>query len=297
MHTSNRRRRDVVVVGARVAGAATVMSLARGRIDGVGMVLVLGAVGLVCTALTEAPRCPASRTWPVLAAGLVLGAWFVAHIRRHPDPLVAPRLFSVRAIRAGAAGIAAYCTGFAAMLLGMTLLLTAQWHFRSCWPPRAPRPVPSRQGSFHCSMADSRPRSERGPRLWRARCSLPRPGPGRWTARGTAPAYAAVVLPAMLLWGVANALIQPSLFASADAHAASGAGGSVGGAGRGASAGFCVGRGDLRRRARGRRERPGRVRPRLGRCRDHRHHRRRRARQRRPAGQGPRGGSRVRGRR
>jgi hypothetical protein len=31
------------------------------------------------------------------------------------------------------------------------------------------------------------------------------------------PAYAAVVLPSMLLWGVANGLIQPSLFSCADA--------------------------------------------------------------------------------
>src|SRR5262249_7969198 len=99
------------------------------RIATPGTVRVLGGVGLVCTALTEAPRWPPSRTWPVLAAGLVLGAWFVAHIRRHPDPLVTPRLLSVRAIRAGAAGLVAYYTGFAAMLLGMTLLLTAQWHF------------------------------------------------------------------------------------------------------------------------------------------------------------------------
>ena len=99
------------------------------RIDGVGTVLVLGAVGLVCTALTEAPGWPPSRTWPVLAAGLVLAAAFVAHIRRHPDPLVAPRLFSVRPFSAGAAGLVAYYTGFAAMLLGTTLLLTVQWHF------------------------------------------------------------------------------------------------------------------------------------------------------------------------
>src|SRR5271169_4664739 len=42
------------------------------RIDGVGTFLVLGAVGLVCTALTEAPGWPPARTWPVLAAGLVL---------------------------------------------------------------------------------------------------------------------------------------------------------------------------------------------------------------------------------
>jgi hypothetical protein len=61
------------------------------RIDGVGTFLVLGAVGLVCTALAEAPGWPPARTWPVLAAGLVLAAAFVAHIRRHPDPLVAPR--------------------------------------------------------------------------------------------------------------------------------------------------------------------------------------------------------------
>jgi MFS family permease len=42
---------------------------------------------------------------------------------------------------------------------------------------------------------------------------------GAWplASAGDSPAYAAVVLPAMLLWGVANALIQPALFASADA--------------------------------------------------------------------------------
>ena len=42
---------------------------------------------------------------------------------------------------------------------------------------------------------------------------------GAWplASAGDSPAYAAVVLPSMLLWGVANALIQPSLFACADA--------------------------------------------------------------------------------
>ena len=99
------------------------------RVNGVGTVLVLGAAGLVCTALIEAPGWPPSRTWPVLAAGLVLAAGFVAHIRRHPDPLVRPRLFSARAFSAGAVGLVAYYTGFAAMLLGMTLLLTGEWHF------------------------------------------------------------------------------------------------------------------------------------------------------------------------
>src|SRR5439155_911993 len=83
--------------------------------------LALGAVGLACTALTEAPGWPPSRTSLVLGAGLVLAVAFVTHIRRHPDPLVTPRLFAARRFSAGAAGIVTYYTGFAAMLLAMTL--------------------------------------------------------------------------------------------------------------------------------------------------------------------------------
>ena len=42
---------------------------------------------------------------------------------------------------------------------------------------------------------------------------------GAWplASAGDSPAYAAAVLPSMLLWGVANGLIQPSLFSCADA--------------------------------------------------------------------------------
>ena len=42
---------------------------------------------------------------------------------------------------------------------------------------------------------------------------------GAWplATAGSVPAYAGVAPPSMLLWGVANALIQPPLFASADA--------------------------------------------------------------------------------
>src|SRR4029077_20128178 len=73
-------------------------------VDPVGALLVLAAVGLACTALTEAPGWPPWRTALLLAAGLALGAAFVAHIRRHPAPLISPRLFHVRAFSAGAAG-------------------------------------------------------------------------------------------------------------------------------------------------------------------------------------------------
>jgi EmrB/QacA subfamily drug resistance transporter len=187
------------------------------RIDGVGTVLVLGAVGLICTALTEAPGWPPARTWPVLAAGLVLAAAFVAHIRRHPDPLVAPRLFSVRRFSAGAAGLVAYYAGFAAMLLGTTLLLTVQWHFSVLQAAASIAPGPITAGIV--SPFSGRLWARFGTRSTVVTGALFFAAAGAWplASAGDGPAYAAVVLPSMLLWGVANALIQPSLFASADA--------------------------------------------------------------------------------
>ena len=214
-----------IVLAALAAGAAILPrstgprhGLRSGwRIDGVGTVLVLGAVGLVCTALTEAPGWPPSRTWPVLAAGLVLGAAFVAHIRRHPDPLVTPRLFAVPRFRAGAAGIVAYYTGFASMLLGTTLLLTVQWHFPVLEAAACIAPGPITAGIV--SPFSGRLSARFGVRGTVVAGAVLFAAAGAWplAAAGDSPAYAKVVLPSMLLWGVANALIQPSLFASADA--------------------------------------------------------------------------------
>ena len=214
-----------VILAALAAGVAILPRRPDGRggqrpgrpINGVGTVLVLGAVGLVCTALTEAPRWPASRSWPVLAAGMVLGAAFVAHIRRHPDPLVAPQLFSVRAFGAGAAGLVAYYTGFAAMLLGTTLLLTVQWHFSVLLAAVCIAPGPVTAGIV--SPFSGRLSARFGVRGTVVAGAVHFAVAGAWplASAGDRPAYAAVVLPAMLLWGVANALIQPALFACADA--------------------------------------------------------------------------------
>jgi EmrB/QacA subfamily drug resistance transporter len=187
------------------------------RIDGVGTLLVLGAVGLVCTALTEAPGWPPSRTWPVLAAGLVLAAALVAHIRRHPDPLVAPRLFSVRPFSAGAVGLVSYYAGFAAMLLGATLLLTVAWHFPVLQAAASIAPGPITAGIV--SPFSGRLSARFGIRVTVVAGAVLFAAAAAWplASAGDGPAYAAVVLPSMLLWGIANALIQPSLFASAGA--------------------------------------------------------------------------------
>ena len=218
-----------VIVAALAAGKATLPRRGDERggwrdpqrtgfgIDGVGTVLVLGAVGLVCTALTEAPGWPASRTWPVLATGLAMAVAFVAHIRRHPDPLVAPRLFASRAFRAGAAGIVVYYTGFAAMLLGTTLLLTAHWHYSVLRAAVSIAPGPIMAGIV--SPFAGRLSVRFGTRAMVVAGAVLFAAAGAWPLAGAGerPAYASVLLPSMVLWGVANALIQPSLFASAGA--------------------------------------------------------------------------------
>jgi EmrB/QacA subfamily drug resistance transporter len=187
------------------------------RIDGVGTILVLGAVGLVCTALTEAPTWPPARTWLVLAAGLVVAAAFVVHLRRHPDPLITPRLFASRRFSAGAAGLVAYYTGFAAMLLGTTLLLTEAWHFSVLRTAVGIAPGPVTAGVI--SPFSGRLSARFGVRSTVVTGAVLFAAAGAWplVSGGGAPDYTTVVLPSMLLWGAANALIQPSLFAVADA--------------------------------------------------------------------------------
>ena len=203
----------------RQPGAGTRASGTRcGRhFDLAGTVLALSAVGLMCTALTEASRWPAVRTWTALAAGLVLGAAFVRHIRRHPEPLVAPGLFAVRAFRAGAAGLVAYYTGFGAMLLSVTLLLTAEWRLSTLQAALGIVPGPATAGIV--SLFAGRLTARAGPRRMVAAGAAAFAAAGAWLLAGAGhrPAYAAVVLPAALLWGVANGLIQPALFACADA--------------------------------------------------------------------------------
>jgi MFS family permease len=123
----------------------------------------------------------------------------------------------VRAFRAGAAGLVAYYTGFAAMLLGATLLLTARWHFSVLEAALSIAPGPVTAGIV--SPFSGRLSARFGVRGTVVAGAVLFAAAGAWplASAGDSPAYAAVVLPSMLLWGVANALIQPSLFACADA--------------------------------------------------------------------------------
>lgn len=80
--------------------------------------------------------------WGAYGLAALLIVLFVAHVRRHRDPIIAPRLFIARRFRAGAIGILTYYVGFAVILLGSTLLLTEVWRYTALRTALAIAPGP-----------------------------------------------------------------------------------------------------------------------------------------------------------
>jgi len=209
-----------LVLGAVIAGAVLLPSTAarvRRRVDWLGAGLVLGAMALVCTGLVEASSGPRWRTSAVLAVGGVLAAWFVVHVRRDPAPVVAPRLFAARRFQVGVAGIFVYYVGFSGMLLGSTLLVTDVWGFSALHTALAIAPGPTTASAVAPFAGWV------GRRLGFRRTIVVAAGlfaaSAGWQllAWSATPAYATALLPSLCCWGLANGLLQPALFATADA--------------------------------------------------------------------------------
>jgi len=213
-----------LVVAAVLVG---VRSLPGGRersrrpIDVLGAFLVFAAMSLWCTALVEASRWTSWATWGVLGGGVLLAIALLAHLARHPDPIVAPRLFAEPRFRVGVLGILAYYVGFAGMLLAVTLLLTDEWHLSVLGAALALAPGPLTSGLLSpflgrlSSRVPLRGMLLAGSVLFAAAAAWP------LLTATSAPEYGRVVLPCLLLWGVANALLQPTLFATAGSVPAS----------------------------------------------------------------------------
>lgn len=209
-----------VVLAAVVVGAMVLTrdeAGARQRIDAVGTLLVLAAMGLVCAGLTEAPEWPPAATGSALGAGLALVAGSIWHVLRHPAPIVPPRLFAPGVFSVSTVGLVAYYVGFGAMLLSTSLLLTEYWSYSVLQAALAFAPGLTIAGV--CAPFSGRIVGRLGARttVLMGAALFGLAAGWRLVATTDTPAYWQMVLPTILLWGLANALIQPTLFRAADA--------------------------------------------------------------------------------
>ena len=103
----------------------------RRRVDGVGMALLMLAVGAVTLAIVEsdAPNWSRVELKAMGATGIVAAAAFVVWARRTPAPLVDLALFRHRTYRFVNLATLAFGTAFSMMFLSLFFYMMNVWHF------------------------------------------------------------------------------------------------------------------------------------------------------------------------
>jgi EmrB/QacA subfamily drug resistance transporter len=199
--------------------------------DAAGVALLVAGVALVSLAIVQGQAWGwgGARVLGALGAGIVLLAGFAWRSSHHPAPVVEPALFAVRSFAVANAGAFAFALGFYAFLLGNVLFLTGVWHYSILTAGFAmtPGPLMAAVGA----VAGGRLADRFGQR------AVALPGGllfglgtlGVAASTGTAPAYAAEILPWLPLtglgvglsfsaWGsAAVAELPPSRFATGGA--------------------------------------------------------------------------------
>lgn len=218
-----------VAVGSRVlpVGPSTRTALP----DLLGSAVFAAAVGALALGLVKADAWgwASPRSLAAWAVAAVLAAWFAVRTTRHPVPVLEPAILRVRAF--GVAGLTSVLFGlaFAGMLLGITLFTQQVWGWSALRTGIAFTPGPLLVPPT--SILAGRFAARVGPgRLAAAGGVLFAAGTAWWAITlDTGSAYAASMLPGMLLTGVGTGLMLPTLVAAAATalppqHAATGTG-------------------------------------------------------------------------
>ncbi|MFE1935145.1 MFS transporter [Streptomyces sp. NPDC059474] len=190
----------------------------RRRLDPLGTLLVLLGTGALTTACVEAADWGygAPATLGFLAVGLIAAALAVAHVRRHPDPVVDPALFRTRAFTAATLGLLGYFLAYAASILAATLLFTGAWGWSSARAGLAVTPWPLTVLVVSIlSGRIVRALGERTTAVVGGLCFAA--GPVWWLllAGGDGAHYAVEFMPGLVLTGVGAGLYQPVMFSAA----------------------------------------------------------------------------------
>ena len=205
---------------SRVHVTEAVAPAQRRRIDGVGLVLLMVAVGAVALAIVEhgEPGWTNAGIAAVAAGGVAAGLAFVAWARWHPAPLLDLALFAHPTYRYVNAATLAFGTAFSMMFLGFFFFMTGVWHYTLPQAGLAVTPGPLLV--MPTAILTGRLAGRHGHRPFLVGGSLLYAASSLWLmfVPGTEPAYLRDWLPGLLMSGIAVGLVLPSLSGAAVAR-------------------------------------------------------------------------------
>ena len=187
------------------------------RVDIVGLVLLMAAVGAVALAIVESGSTAWSQAQVAAVAigGLLAGGAFVLWARIHTAPLLDLSLFNNPTYRYVNAATLAFGTAFSMMFLGFFFFMTGIWHYTLPQAGLAVTPGPLLV--MPTAILTGRLAGRLGHRPFLVGGSLLYACSGLWLmwVPGTEPNYLRDWLPGLLMSGVGVGLVLPSLSAAA----------------------------------------------------------------------------------
>ncbi|MDM0116006.1 MFS transporter [Variovorax sp. J22R133] len=189
----------------------------RRRVDGVGMALLMLAVGAVTLAIVESDVPTWSRMELAImgATGLIAAGAFVAWARRAKAPLVDLALFHNRTYSYVNFATLAFGTAFSMMFLSLFFYMMNIWHFSLPQAGLAVTPGPLLV--MPTAIVTGRLATRLGHRPFLVGGSLLYACSSLWflLVPGTEPQYLSHWLPGLMMSGIAVGLVLPSLSAAA----------------------------------------------------------------------------------
>lgn len=189
----------------------------RRRVDVVGLLLLMAAVGAVALAIVESgsPAWSHGQIAAVAGAGLLAGVAFVLWARFHTAPLLDLSLFAHATYRYVNAATLAFGTAFSMMFLGFFFFMTGIWHYTLPQAGLAVTPGPLLV--MPTAILTGRLAGRLGHRPFLVGGALLYACSGLWMllVPGTEPDYLHHWLPGLLMSGIGVGLVLPSLSGAA----------------------------------------------------------------------------------
>lgn len=189
----------------------------RRHVDGVGMALLIVAVGAIALAIVEleSPHWTAAQLSAVAGAGVIALAGFVVWAEHAHAPLVDLNLFRHRTYAAVNAATLSFGIAFAMMFFTFFFYMGHVWHYSQAMAGLAIAPGPLTV--IPVAMITGRLAGRYGHRPFLVGGSLLYALAGLWFMRvpGTQPAYLTDWLPGLFLSGASVGLVLPSLSGAA----------------------------------------------------------------------------------